>query len=155
MTEKYDLPELVRFRVVADEEGLKWGQGEVWFVLYDPNGHQVGRWAEHTLAAAWSHAPNFKASMDAVLEFVYPVLVEKGLWKKFREQWRYEQRGRHVGSWGHQMEWSFLNDLPGQYEAAVEVLKADRDNNERLQQETKEDAEQIDTKGDNNGFTIR
>ena len=102
---KYDdeLAELVGWRF----EERKFGEGGKLLNWWNPEGiHQL--------------PPNFKASMDAMLKWVYPVLKEKGLWDKFLNVACEEFLGR--ASW-HEMFAGLFNDLPGQYKAAVAVLK--------------------------------
>ena len=109
---KYDdeLAELVGWRF----EERKFGEGGKLLNWWNPEGiHQL--------------PPNFKASMDAMLKWVYPVLRERGLWQKFFESWEEVWEQTPEGS-ADEIGWTltvlgFLHDLPGQYKAAVAVLK--------------------------------
>jgi len=57
---------------------------------------------------------NWQPDMDAAdMQDVYPVLKERGLWDEFVGVYF----ACNNGSWYH-----FLNDLPGQVQAAIKVL---------------------------------
>ena len=106
---KYDdeLAKLVGWRF----EERKFGEGGKLLNWWNPEGiHQL--------------PPNFTASMDAMLKWVYPVLRERGLWEVFAFRWKSnEMEGAVNASLKFDLLHDFLNDLPGQYKAAVTVLK--------------------------------
>ena len=78
-----------------------------------------------------THAiPSYDTDYNAMAE-VWKVLKERGLWVAFLREWE-THMGIHLG-WAEgvglepDMVYDFLNDLPGQIDAAIKVMKEAKD----------------------------
>ena len=66
----------------------------------------------------WNRVPRFDTDLNAMRE-VWTVLKERGLWGKFQSAYVNDV----TEFLDDEFLYSFLNDLPGQVEAAIKVLK--------------------------------
>ena len=97
-------------RVLAELMGWKFEERQV-----DPDCKVKGWWSP---SGSCGYIPDYDTDRNAMHE-VHKVLWERRLWDEFEKAYCDKVRPRHANDWIYR----FLNDLPGQVQAAIKVLK--------------------------------